>query len=69
MFCNVARCSTLTRLFYGTADAKRFTNRSKTPFYPGCQNLLPQIGLAEETRLQPALDDFFRYIFRIGFIY
>ena len=51
------------------ADAKRFANRSKTSFYPGCQNILPYIGLAEETRLLPALDDFSRYIFRIGFIY
>ena len=68
LFCNVARCSTLARLFYAP-DAKRFASRSKTSFYPGCQNILPYIGLAEETRLLPTLDDFSRYIFRIGFIY
>lgn len=36
-------------------DTKRFANRSKTSFSPGRQNILLFIGLAEETRLLPAL--------------
>ena len=38
-----------------TPDTKRFANLSKTSFYSGSQNILLFIGLAEETRLLPAL--------------
>lgn len=44
-----------------TPDTKRFANRSKTSFYPGSQNILLFIGLAEETRLLPTLIEFEKY--------